>query len=302
MCSSCVEMDKARSDLYKTRMVTIPQRTFFPESHQYVLPDVAWTRCAFTVLRAGKVITAPDHHIARDSYPGQDILYCTAGRGFVSSEGRTLSVGRNQLMWIANETPHAHWPDESDPWTVLWVRIDGPNCAAIRRKVFGGGATIATILAPNNIDRWFEELFGVLRARDDNVDMALNHLVAELLHLIAAPSPKHGESRLPDPLRAIVSKMRQAPARSWHAEELASVTGLSAAQTRRLFQRYLQISPRRWLIRERILMAQKLLLETDAGLDAIAERCGFCDVYHFSREFKRSTGTAPHTWRRAEGN
>ncbi|WP_247807639.1 AraC family transcriptional regulator [Bradyrhizobium sp. 4] len=49
-------------------------------------------------------------------------------------------------------------------------------------------------------------------------------------------------------------------------------------------------------------MAQKLLLETDAGLDAIAERCGFCDVYHFSREFKRSTGTAPHTWRRAEGN
>ncbi|MCC8935643.1 helix-turn-helix transcriptional regulator [Bradyrhizobium sp. Arg62] len=283
-------------------MALLLQRTLFPESHQYVLPDAAWARCAFTVLRAGKAITARDHHIARDSYPGQDILYCTAGRGFVSSEGRTTRVGRNQLIWIANETPHAHWPDESDPWTVLWVRIDGPNCAAIRRKMFGAGSTLATISAPKDIERWFGNLFDVLRARDDNVDLALNHLVAELLHLIAAPSSKHGESRFPAPLRTIIAKMRQAPERSWHAEELATVTGLSAAQTRRLFQRHLQISPRRWLIRERIMMAQKLLLESDARLGAIAERCGFCDVYHFSREFKRSTGTSPRTWRRAEGS
>ncbi len=38
----------------------------------------------------------------------------------------------------------------------------------------------------------------------------------------------------------------------------------------------------------------------DAKLTEIAGLCGFCDVYHFGRAFKRAVGVAPATWRRAE--
>ncbi|WP_353023904.1 AraC family transcriptional regulator [Mesorhizobium sp. M1403] len=229
-------------------------------------------------------------------------MVCTSGRGFVVSEGRTLSVGPEQLIWIANELPHAHWPDSTDPWTLLFVRLDGPNCQAVRRKVFGSGPTIATLVSPRDIEAWFGLLFEVLHARRDDIDLALNRLVAELVHSIAMPLVKPGESRLPTALSSIMEKMRKAPEQSWHADELSEASGLSAAQTRRLFQRHLQISPRRWLIRERIMMAQKMLLESDLTISDIAEQCGFFDAYHFSREFKRSIGTSPRNWRHGEGS
>jgi AraC-like DNA-binding protein len=219
----------------------------------------------------------------------------------VHSEGWTSSLGPNQLVWIANEGRHAHWPDEADPWTLLWFRLDGPNCAALRRKIFGTGPTVATIPVALDIAAWFGRLFDVLRNREADIDLALNHLVAEFLHLLAFPAPKLDEVRLPAPLRLALARMRGAPERSWHADDVAAVTGLSAAQTRRLFRKHLRLSPRRWLTRERLMLSQKLLLESEVSISQIAERCGFCDVYHFSREFKRGVGTSPTAWRRAEG-
>jgi AraC-like DNA-binding protein len=285
--------------LYETHIQTMLRRTEFPESHHY-LPDAAWARSAFTVMRAGKVIAAPDYRIERTAYPGQDVLLCQSGRGFARSEGWTLEVGANALVWLANETPHAHWPDAADPWTVLWVRLDGPDCAALRRKIFGPAPTIMTVPAAAELEAWFARLFSVLRAHGPDIDLALNHLVAEFLHRIGTGTANVDAARLPAPLRRALIQMREAPERPWPTEQIAAATGLSAAQTRRLFKKHLGVSPRRWLTRERLVLAQRRLLEPGASVGRVAELCGFCDIYHFSREFKRHVGASPRTWRYAE--
>lgn len=264
------------------------------------VPPQSWTSVAYTVIRAGRVETAKDFRIERDVYPGQDLLYCLSGAGFVETLGRRIPVRSNQLVWIANEVPHVHSPAPEDPWALLWCRINGPDTAGLRRHLFGAGPPIATFADAAGPLAWFDRLFQTLRHRDVQSDMWMNLLVAELLALLERSGADRTSAILPEALLIAREAMRAQPELPWRAADLSSLTGLSPSQMRRLFRDHLGTSPHQWLVRERLMLAQALLVESAAPIPEIAERCGFCDVYHLGREFKRVVGISPAAWRRSE--
>ncbi len=277
----------------------MPLATSFIESLHYV-PEAGWTRSAFSVLRAGKVAAAPDYGVERLSHSGQDILYCLSGAGAVETLGQRLEVQPGQLVWIANEQPHAHIADPRAPWTVLWFRLDGPNPAALRKKLFGDGAPRVVMIEGASLAAWFDRLFVAMRRRGFGVDLRLNQLVGEFLTIVDQALAASATPGVPAALAAAMTAMRTDFSRPWSAGDLSAITDLSQSQTRRLFRRHLRASPRQWLLRERLMFAQSLIIDNGAPLAEIAESCGFCDVYHFSREFKRSVGVSPAAWRRGE--
>jgi AraC-like DNA-binding protein len=46
--------------------------------------------------------------------------------------------------------------------------------------------------------------------------------------------------------------------------------------------------------------AQRMLLESDATLQAIADRLSFTDAFHLSKTFKRIVGVSPSEFRSAD--
>jgi AraC family transcriptional regulator len=83
--------------------------------------------------------------------------------------------------------------------------------------------------------------------------------------------------------------------------ELARLLDLSASHFCRAFKCTFGISPRDYVLRRRIEVAQGLMLTTSEPLSSIAVRCGMCDQAHFTRSFRRIVGETPYMWRRSRG-
>jgi AraC family transcriptional regulator len=80
--------------------------------------------------------------------------------------------------------------------------------------------------------------------------------------------------------------------------ELARLLSLSASHFCRAFKCTFGVSPRDYVLRRRIEVAQALMLTTSEPLSSIAVRCGMCDQPHFTRCFHRIVGETPYAWRR----
>jgi transcriptional regulator GlxA family with amidase domain len=81
-------------------------------------------------------------------------------------------------------------------------------------------------------------------------------------------------------------------------EQLAERAHMSPRTFARRFQQETGTTPYRWLLRQRVLLAQHLLEATDETVDAIAWRAGFGTAGALRHQFVQALGTSPNAYRR----
>lgn len=74
---------------------------------------------------------------------------------------------------------------------------------------------------------------------------------------------------------------------------LAQKCHISEEHFRKQFTKIYGISPKQYIINIRLNMAKQLLSEGTLKINAISEKCGFSNPYHFCRLFKDKTGLTP---------
>lgn len=109
------------------------------------------------------------------------------------------------------------------------------------------------------------------------------------------PAAEDGWIRaLRDPVigRAITLVHRD-PARPWTVASLATEVGMSRSNLSAKFTELVGVSPKQYITRWRMQMAESALRDTDQSIAELAASLGYQSEAAFSRAFKRETGSAP---------
>jgi AraC-like DNA-binding protein len=84
-------------------------------------------------------------------------------------------------------------------------------------------------------------------------------------------------------------------------EDVARTCGQSLRQLQRRFQTAFGVSPQEFLLKTRVLAAQRLLESTSRNSSEIAKLCGFIDASSFAQHFRKRIGMTPTEYRERMG-
>ncbi|MBN2712912.1 MAG: helix-turn-helix transcriptional regulator, partial [Planctomycetes bacterium] len=76
---------------------------------------------------------------------------------------------------------------------------------------------------------------------------------------------------------------------------------LSPAYFARVFKRTFKLSPRQWLVAQRVRHGADLLMDTNLDVSEIAYRLGYDEPRLFTRQFRMYMGTTPSLYRIRQG-
>lgn len=108
---------------------------------------------------------------------------------------------------------------------------------------------------------------------------------------------ENGEEGIDERLFRVTEYIRASLNEKPDYRQLSRLAGLSYCQLFRLFKRHLGLSPQRYIERQRIRYAQKLLAFPNLSIKEIAVQVGFLNQLYFSRRFQKAVGLSPTQYR-----
>ncbi len=155
------------------------------------------------------------------------------------------------------------------------------------------------ITRPDRFLETMRDIFGAIHGGAEQYDRAVCLLENLLLQLHGQSQPG---STMPgnqsQKLQGLLNDILTSPQLEWDFHREAAAMFLSDTHFRRLFKQFTSQPPQQFLIRCRLQLAMKMLIDTNEPVSEIANQCGFDDEFYFSRMFKKHYQMPPLTYRR----
>jgi transcriptional regulator GlxA family with amidase domain len=111
---------------------------------------------------------------------------------------------------------------------------------------------------------------------------------------VEAPLPQTDSSATLEPLLTWMIEHLNQPIT---VDDLATRAHMASRTFARRFRAEIGLTPHDWLTGQRVLLARRLLEDTDLAIESVAAHAGFGDAATLRHHFGRRLGSTPHTYR-----
>lgn len=200
---------------------------------------------------------------------------------------------------------HTHLPGAKRGFVNDWCHIAAPELAEL---LSGFELPVNTIVPSGNPSLITHELTAVrnelrqdLPLRRKVIDNSIESVIIKISRahlnrgLLTSYSPTEAEyyPRFID----IREALADSPTENWTLTRMAAMVNLSPNRFSVLYRKFFGRTPLDELLSARIELAKYHLLASTETLEAVADACGFGNVYYFSRVFKQRVGCPPGKFR-----
>ncbi|MEO9227988.1 MAG: AraC family transcriptional regulator [Devosia sp.] len=227
------------------------------------------------------------------------VQHTIAGRGELDFAGTHHALLPGDTMVLTFPHANRYWLEPGNSWEYFWIGIQGREGLRVARAVIDSRGPVLRASA-EAVDRLAQACL-TLATRELRVGdaSAAAYAAVMAIHDGAFGGNAPVDVAHPAPIRRAEAYVEQHLAADLSVDRLARVAGLSRAHFVRLFGASVGRAPSAYVWRRRIEQAERLLLATDATIEAIARNCGFADGNYFAKAFRRANGITPTEFRSA---
>ena len=255
----------------------------------------------FAVVFGGFERCRPDYRIDRQTFPWFCLEFVDRGKGTLQLAGEERELQSGSFFLYGPDVPHRISTDPENALRKYFVGFGGTAAPEFLEKTGLRTGTAAFLPKADPIRRGFESLIerGARKSRFASEVCSL--ITRQLLLMCGDDATEPADTGTP-------AYVRYCQVRDFiekhHLEvsslgEISSACELDAPYLCRIFAKYHQESPYRFLTRLRMEHAARVLLETEASVGSVAVSLGYSDAFHFSRVFKSVHHVPPSRFRQS---
>ena len=227
--------------------------------------------------------------------------FILSGHGEFHINSQIYHLGSNQAFIIQPGESTYYLADQQDPWEYLWFGFDGQDVPLILQDCgLLGDLPYANYVQDKQLLDTFSSVINRLKRKEENEYFLMGDLFHIFGHLCRTNGASHHTSSnlcLQHALNFIRNNYRH----DIKVQDIAQYAQVDRSYLYRLFMEEFHISPKQYLIRQRLQCAMDLLAHSNLNTTEIAYASGFADPSAFCSHFRRLTGFTPKHYRSIDG-